>query len=136
MTNTPSAPSPSPVRLREHWRDLIRVEADDRSTLERAAGVLTAAGYLLAPPPHGTNPVRCAFWCDDDGLGISTRTLQRVLIRNGVPAVIASTTLPTPAEAAADEAAWQREMAEMEAEAQATVEAESQRPAPVDGAPF
>lgn len=47
----------APVRLHTHWSDAVRVEAD-RSTLERAASALTAAGYLIAPPPHGTNPGR------------------------------------------------------------------------------
>ncbi len=134
MTSTPT-PTSAPVRLHDHWRDPIRVEADDAYTLERAAAALAAGGYLLAEPPHDTKPGRgSAFWCDDD-FG-DTRNLQHALIEAGIPAVIATVTRPTPAEAAEDEAAWQLEMAEMEVEAQAAVEAEAQQPAPADGAPF
>jgi len=46
----------------------------------------------------------------------------------GIPAVIATVTRPTPAEAAEEEAAWQ--------EAEAFVKAEAQRPAPEIWAPF
>jgi len=133
MTSTPT-PTSAPVRLRDHWRDPVRVEADDAHTLERAADVLTAAGYLLTEPPHGTNPGRGrAFWCDED---FDTRNLQRTLVRAGITAVIASTTLPTPTEAAEDEAAWQEAEALMEAEAQAAVEAEAKQSAPEVWAPF
>jgi len=134
MTTTPTTSPTAPVRLSDHWRDPVRVEASDAFTLRRAAKVLTTAGYSVtaSPPDTSPTPEGGSFYCDD----LDTRALQRVLIRDGIPAVIASTTGPTPAEAAEDEAAWQEAEALMEVEARAAVEAEAQRPAPETWTPF
>jgi hypothetical protein len=128
MTTTPTAP----VRLSDHWRDPARVEADEL-TLRRAAKALIAAGYsVTAAPPDTSAPEGGSFWCDD----LDAHNLRRVLIDAGIPAVIATVTRPTPAEEAEDEAAWQEAEVGMEAEAQAYVESEAQRPTPEPWAPF
>ncbi len=126
---------PTPVRLHDHWRLPMRVEADDQLTLARAARVTTAARYLITASTHGTQPghSRNTFWCDDFG---SVDDLRRMLIDAGIPAVIASSTRPTPAEAAADAAAWQEQMARMAPEAEAWVKAQAQRPPRHPWAPF
>ncbi len=133
MTST-HIPASAPVRLHGHWLDPVRVEATDAFTLRRAAKALRAAGYSVTASPRGTDFDRGShdLWCDD----LDARSLRRVLIEAGIPAVIATVTRPTPAEEAEDGAAWQEAEAGMEAEAEAYVESEAQRPTPDEWAPF
>jgi len=127
MTRIESAPTLSPVRLHDHWRDPVRVEANNELTLKRAANVLTHAGYLItASLDDRPGSRQSTFFCDDD-FGDVCGLLQ-VLIRAGISAEIGSITRPTPAEEEEDEAAWQEEEALMEAEAK--------QPAPEVWAPF
>jgi len=89
MTSTSIPAAATPVRLHDHWRDPARVEADEL-TLRRAAKALIAAGYSVTAAPCGVDTERGGhdLWCAE----LDARSLRRVLIEAGIPAVIATVT--------------------------------------------